>query len=373
MNRFLLLASACIFLVPSAYAGDEAAPESYPEDMLKAAEGKIVYEEDPVADHGKPEAEVQTQNETAQHEEIKGEETKDAEIKGEEAKQPLEASASMDNGLEEAGQEQEQEQEPAAGNSHKDAHEEEAQAEDATTENADHADTHHEDAHEGPAHWGYTGEGAADKWGDLDAHYYACKDGLAQSPIDIQEFLRDEDLPAIALAYNSVPLTVVNNGHTVQVNYPEGHTATVGDQVFNLLHFHFHTPSEHYIDGAPYPMEAHFVHKNAAGQLGVFGVMMKVGAANAAIQSIWDHALASASEQTLEEVSIDASNLFPANKAYYKYDGSLTTPPCSEGVHWHVLKEPIEISQEQLVAFQTLFPVNARPVQPLHDRVVKGK
>ncbi len=232
---------------------------------------------------------------------------------------------------------------------------------------------HKEEARHGPAHWGYVGVEGADQWGGLDEAYHACAAGVKQSPINIHEFMRDDAMGDITLSYQTVPLSVVNNGHTIQVNYPAGSTASVGDRTFELLQYHFHTPSEHYLAGAPYAMEVHFVHKNDAGKLGVFGVMMKLGAENAMIQNIWKNAPAEKGEHVVADLLLNAADLFPADKSDYTYHGSLTTPPCSEGVHWHVLENPIEISQKQLIAFQTMFPVNARPVQPMGDRVVKGK
>lgn len=214
--------------------------------------------------------------------------------------------------------------------------------------------------------WGYTGEGAAAHWDGV------CKTGQKQSPINIDKFVQGE-VPPLTLNYSETPLEVVNNGHTVQVNYAPGSTLTVGDATYDLLQFHFHTPSEHYLNGVPAAMEVHFVHKDKGGTLGVVGVMMKIGAENAAIKDIWSNIPAAGESKTVEGKSISALALLPSDHEYLKYEGSLTTPPCSEGVQWHVIKEPIEISHEQLLAFQTLFPVNARPVQPLHGRVPTGK
>lgn len=221
------------------------------------------------------------------------------------------------------------------------------------------------------ASWGYTGSKAAHKWGDLDAQYTACKAGIAQSPVDIHQFVQ-EDLPVLSGSYSPTPLEVLNNGHTVQVNYGSGSGFRADNKNFNLLQFHFHTPSEHYIDGAPYPMEMHFVHKSADGTLGVIGVMIKLGAHNPVIEGIWQNVPPAGETKRVNTVELSASDLMPAETGYYAYDGSLTTPPCSEGVKWFVMQAPIEMSQAQLVAFQSVFPVNARPVQELGDRVIKG-
>ena len=218
----------------------------------------------------------------------------------------------------------------------------------------------------GKAHWGYSGAEGFQHWGDLSAEFHACKDGMAQSPIDIREY-NAADLPALKPSYHKGNLEVFNNGHTIQVNTGDSGSLSVDGKTYKLLHFHFHTPSEHYVDGAPYPMEVHFVHKAGDGTLGVIGVMMQLGAHNAAIDAIWRATQASGGH-----ASLSAADLLPSNLDYYKYVGSLTTPPCSEGVQWHVAKNAIEISAAQLHAFQALFSVNARPVQPQNSRNVKG-
>ncbi len=223
----------------------------------------------------------------------------------------------------------------------------------------------------GGAHWGYMGSDAPSLWGSLDPAYEACAAGKKQSPINIAQFAQGQ-LPAIEMMYKPTSLNVVNNGHTVQVDYAPGSSISLDGKTYQLMQFHFHTPSEHYLDGSPYPMEAHFVHKADDGSLAVIGVMMKVGAHNPVIEGIWQNAPRQEGRNMVEAVSLDASQLMPSDKGYYKYEGSLTTPPCSEGVKWQVLKTPVELSQEQLQAFQNMFPVNARPVQPLEGRVVMG-
>ena len=218
--------------------------------------------------------------------------------------------------------------------------------------------------------WSYQGKEAFQHWGELDKQYAACKTGLKQSPINIYKY-EIAELPALEVGYRTTKAVVVNNGHTVQVNAPKGGMIQVGNTAFNLLQYHFHTPSEHYIDGAPYPMEVHFVHKAADGTLGVLGVMMEVGAMNPSIEKIWQATPQSVGEG--DAVEISAVSLLPSKLDYFKYEGSLTTPPCSEGVQWHVAKQPIQISEKQLIAFQQLFPINARPIQPINTRKVLGK
>ena len=220
--------------------------------------------------------------------------------------------------------------------------------------------------------WGYSGANAAPYWGTLDTAYEVCQQGSQQSPINIAKFLQ-EDLPNLSFQYKPSPLEVENNGHTIQVNYAPASGFSTGDKSYNLSYIDFHTPSEHYLDGAPYPMEAHLVHKALDGSIAHIAVMMKVGEHNPLVEGIWLNApIETGATKTPSGVEISAADLLPVSKAYYKYEGSLTTPPCTEGVQWYVMKDPIEISEQQLKAFQALFPVNARPVQALNDRVVTG-
>lgn len=224
--------------------------------------------------------------------------------------------------------------------------------------------------HTGPK-WGYVGAGAAHRWGDLSPDYATCKDGKQQSPINIDQFAQAQ-LPPFNGSYQPGPLVVANSGHSVAVKFAPGSGFRAMNKNFNLDHVHFHTPSEHYIDGAPYPMEAHFVHKAADGSLGVIGIMFKVGAHNPVIEGIWQNVPQAGGVKQVDGVEINAGDLMPESKGYYTYDGSLTTPPCTEGVTWYVMKDPIELSQAQLTAFQSVFPVNARPIQVIGERVVKG-
>ena len=220
--------------------------------------------------------------------------------------------------------------------------------------------------------WGYTGTGAAHNWGDLQRDFSVCKTGSEQSPVNIDR-LQQTDLPPLQTNYQDNVLRVVNNGHTVQVNFDPGSTLSVGGQTYELLQFHFHTPSEHYINGASSPMEVHLVHKAQDGTLGVVGIMMNVGLHNPVVEGIWQNIPDAGMMKTIKTVMFSPSQILPEDLSYFKYEGSLTTPPCSEGVQWHVLKTPIELSQQQLAAFQRLFPVNARPIQPLGARSVQGQ
>jgi len=220
--------------------------------------------------------------------------------------------------------------------------------------------------------WSYEGAGAPALWGDLEADYAMCKDGTSQSPIDIDvSTVTRTDLSEISFDYRASPLTIVNNGHTIQVNYAPGSSITVADKRYDLLQYHFHAPSEHTIDGNAYDMVVHLVHQAEDGQLGVVGVMFAAGESNETIATLWEHMPAQA-DQTVDAtaVTIDAADLLPSDLAYFNYSGSLTTPPCSEDVNWMVLATPVTVSAAQVAQFTDLFPLSARPVQPLNGRTV---
>lgn len=220
------------------------------------------------------------------------------------------------------------------------------------------------------AHWAYKGHGSPHHWGELDPAFETCARGGAQSPIDIRHAVK-ADLPALRFQYAAGAPVLVNNGHTVQVNVPAGSTLTVGDQTLELVQFHFHTPSEEAVAGKHAAMVAHFVHKDADGKLGVVAVLLQPGKANAAWAPVFAHLPRTGEQVQVEGLLLNLSALLPAAKGYYSFEGSLTTPPCSEGVKWMVLKEPVKVSPQQIKAFRQLYNANARPLQPLNGRVVK--
>ncbi|RLT46391.1 MAG: hypothetical protein DWI64_07535 [Chloroflexi bacterium] len=223
-------------------------------------------------------------------------------------------------------------------------------------------------AHAG-AQWEYEGAIGPAAWGALSADYATCSSGMSQSPIDIRIY-QPLGLEDIGFSYQPVPMKIKNNGHTIQANIDAGNSITVDGVVFNLLQFHFHTPSEHTLLGRALPMELHLVHKDADGNLAVVGVLITIGAANANFAEIWSHMPAVADEEQPVPAPLNPLTLLPKDRRAYRYSGSLTTPPCSEGVNWLLLATPIQMSTDQIAAFRTLFPLNARPVQPLHDRPV---
>ncbi len=222
----------------------------------------------------------------------------------------------------------------------------------------------------GTAHWGYSGEGAPEHWGDLSPEFAACKSGKNQSPIDITGLIESELAP-IAFSYGDSKVDVVNNGHTIKASYDPGSSITVDGQTFNLLQVHFHSPSENTINGKSFPLEAHFVHADANSNLAVIGVMYEEGKENPALVPIWA-AMPEKSGETLKgEGQISAMAMMPANKDYYRFNGSLTTPPCSEGVRWMVIKESASVSADQVKQFYNRFHHDTnRPVQPINARPV---
>lgn len=222
----------------------------------------------------------------------------------------------------------------------------------------------------GGAHWGYEGHGGPAHWGEISKHYHACKDGKAQSPIDIHASKTGKPVP-IHFSYKGTAKDIVNNGHTIQVNMNKGSSITVNGKTYELLQFHFHAPSEHTINGKPADMVAHLVHKSADGKLAVIGVLMKKGKENKAMSVFWKHMPAQANGHMNLKVQYAAQDLLPKNHAYYNYSGSLTTPPCTEGVNWMVMANPVEISSAQVQQFSSVMRHgNARPVNPLNGRMV---
>jgi carbonic anhydrase len=213
--------------------------------------------------------------------------------------------------------------------------------------------------------WAYEGQKGPDKWGALKADYEACAVGHEQSPIDLTGGV-DAEIANISLHWTPADWKVQNNGHTIQAQGDNGGYALIDGERFDLLQFHFHTPSEHTIDGKHYPMEVHFVHKNAEGRLAVIGVMLMGGGANPLFSQIMAQAPQGEGEARLGQ--IDQRGLVSPINGIYRYQGSLTTPPCSETVLWTVLTIPLMVAQPDIEKFTQMFPMNARPLQPLHRR-----
>jgi carbonic anhydrase len=226
-------------------------------------------------------------------------------------------------------------------------------------------------AQEHAAHWSYSGAHGPGHWGAEDPAFAICSSGTRQSPINI-ETATTAALPAIDFAYKAFPLTVTDTHHTFQVNAPAGSGGiTVGGEHYDLVQFHFHRPSEERIHGKRSAMVAHLVHKNDKGELAVVAVLIHQGNANASLKPIFDNFPAEGSESKVAGSNSDLMQLLPAKRGYYTFEGSLTTPPCSEHVHWFVLKNAVQASAEQIHQFTTRYPHNARPTQPLNARNVE--
>ena len=219
-----------------------------------------------------------------------------------------------------------------------------------------------------PAHWTYEGEEGPAHWGELDATYTACADGSAQTPIDIVK-PTGKDLPNPEFTYAAGAATIVNNGHTIQAVAADGNTLTVAGVVSTLLQMHFHAPSEHTITGKQFAAEMHFVHKAADGALSVVGVMISEGTADNAAWAPYVDSLTTV-KGTDGSATIDWAAMLPAEKLTYRYEGSLTTPPCTEGVHWFLMTTPVALSKAQIAKITAAYDGNFRPVQALNGREV---
>ena len=218
--------------------------------------------------------------------------------------------------------------------------------------------------------FGYSGAEGPEHWGELSPDYRACGIGTQQSPIDLTGTVtvRLEHLP---IDYKKVPLRVWNNGEDILTNMPPGGTVKVGGVTYKLLQFHFHHPSEHHVDGKVFAMEAHFVNQAADGSLCAVGVFIMPGRANSVLGPIVKATPSQPGPDTpVPGVTVDPMGLFPADRSYFRYMGSVTTPPCSETVTWLVFRTPIEASSDQIERYAAVFPMDARPLQPTNRRVI---
>jgi carbonic anhydrase len=220
------------------------------------------------------------------------------------------------------------------------------------------------------AHWGYDGDQGPSHWADLNPEFAICGSGHHQSPIDIRN-PRKADLPPLQFDYQPSPLRIIDNGHTVMINYAPGSFLQVGNKRFMLKQFHFHRPSEEKIDGKEYELSLHLVHADEQGNLAVVAVLLKRGSDNALIDELWsDLPQQKEHEEQFNNVRINAKALLPAELGYYTFPGSLTTPPCTENVTWFVLEKPVTVSGAEIQRFEKLYRHNSRPTEPLFDRVV---
>jgi carbonic anhydrase len=228
-------------------------------------------------------------------------------------------------------------------------------------------DAHHGAGAGGGTHWTYEGQEGPAHWGELTPEFRSCPLGLEQAPIDIDSAIRAQ-VGQLDVSFAPMPARVVNNGHTIQVNCGAGSHSIIAGTRYDLVQFHFHHPSEHLLSGKSFQMECHFVHRSASGALAVIGVFINPGAANAALDPVWDVMPMQAGAETALAGALDPRALLPEQRAYYRYAGSLTTPPCSEGITWTVFGAPVEASTAQITNFAALFVNNARPVQGRNRR-----
>jgi carbonic anhydrase len=220
------------------------------------------------------------------------------------------------------------------------------------------------------AHWAYEGGSGPADWGQMKPEFTKCSTGTRQSPIDIRDGIR-VSLDAVQFDYKPSAFRVIDNGHTVQVNVGQGNSIEVLGRRFELVQFHFHRPSEERINGKQFDMVAHLVHKDPEGRLAVVAVLLERGSAHAIVQSVWNNLPLEKGEEVPARTTLDLNALLPAERSYFTYMGSLTTPPCSEGVLWMVMKNAVPISNEQIGIFARLYPMNARPIQSASGRLIK--
>ncbi|MCA9540166.1 MAG: carbonic anhydrase family protein [Myxococcales bacterium] len=229
------------------------------------------------------------------------------------------------------------------------------------------------DAHDGGGaheiHWGYEAENGPAKWATLSPDYALCADGQEQSPIDLTGATAVDPI-GLTPAWQASAASVVDNGHTVQINLDSGGTLTLDGTTYTLRQFHLHAPSEHTVESHAAPLEVHLVHSTDDGHLAVVGVLLEEGAADPTLAAVFAHLPEMENEPVALPDPIDASALLPADHSAWRYAGSLTTPPCSEGVRWTVLKTPMHASAEQISAFRNLHAGNARPAQPINSRTL---
>ncbi len=217
-------------------------------------------------------------------------------------------------------------------------------------------------------HWDYKGQRGPSSWGSIKPDYALCSHGKSQSPVDLK-WKKPKMGREISFHYSSKSGKSVDNGHTIQFDVDPGSYVTIGKSRYDLIQFHFHSQSEHTLSGKHYPLELHLVHKDSKGKLAVVGILYKEGATeNKSIAHLWKNIPDKSKEKSRSLGTFNVNDLLPSKLTYYNYKGSLTTPPCSEGVDWNVLNTPIEISKEQIATFQKYYTGNNRPLQALNGR-----
>ena len=224
------------------------------------------------------------------------------------------------------------------------------------------------------AHWDYLGKEGPLRWGKLDPAYAACSEGHEQSPIDIRNARLNKALQPIEFHYVTGSVIEENNGHTIVVNVKPGSYIVAEGVRFELIQFHFHHPAEETVKGKYSDMEVHLVHKSADGKLAVVAVRMAedVAKPNAVLAALWPQIPRAKGDTVKVTDMVNPGGLLPADRGYWTYTGSLTTPPCTEGVRWFVFEEELALSRDQLRTFGTLYRMNARPIQEPHGRKIEA-
>ena len=219
-------------------------------------------------------------------------------------------------------------------------------------------------------HWSYQGELGPKAWGGIKPDFLKCANGTRQSPIDIRSGIA-VDLEPIQFDYRASSFRVIDNGHTVQVNIDPGNAIVAAGKRWELVQFHFHRPGEERIDGKSFEMSLHLVHKDSEGRLAVVGLLLERGAVQPVVQTVWNNLPLEKGDEVSTRAVLDLNHLLPPDRGYYTYMGSLTTPPCSEGVLWMVMRTPVPVSPAQIDIFARLYPMNARPLQQASGRMIK--
>ncbi|MGV7209553.1 carbonic anhydrase [Oxalobacteraceae bacterium A2-2] len=218
--------------------------------------------------------------------------------------------------------------------------------------------------------WSYEGDTGPAHWGEINPAWAKCGSGNRQSPIDIRDGMK-VDLEQIVFDYHPSSFNVTDNGHTVQVMVGGGNYLTVQNRTYELVQFHFHRPSEERINGKMYEMVVHLVHKDLEGKIAMLSVPLERGRQQPVVQTVWNNLPLEKFDTLAPNAVLDPMELLPQRRDYYTYMGSLTTPPCTEGVLWMVMKEPVQASPAQMALFARLYPMNARPPQPGNGRIIK--
>lgn len=221
------------------------------------------------------------------------------------------------------------------------------------------------------AQWGYEGKIGPERWAKLDAAYLSCTNGHQQSPLDIRG-AKPTNLPPLEFHYIAGPITLVNDGHTITGKVERGSYFIVGGHRYDLVQFQFHHPSEEAVKGQLSDLEVQLLHRDAEGKMAIVSVRMKEGNPNVVVASLWPDLPKQAGKSTTTTALVGAAGLLPVDRGYWTYDGSLTTPPCTEGVRWFVFKQESEVSRSQLQVITAIYPRNSRPLQPPHDRKIEA-